>query len=70
MVTIWHYLNSSGKDIFEEWFDSLADENAQARIAVRIDRLAAGNFGNVSRCKKACGNCGSIGGPVTGFTMA
>jgi putative addiction module killer protein len=46
MITIWHYLTPSGKDLFEEWFDALADENAQARIAVRINRLAAGNFGD------------------------
>lgn len=46
MFVIRHYLTISGKDVFEEWFDALADAKAQARVAVRINRLAAGHFGD------------------------
>ncbi len=34
-------------DIFSEWFTSLRDRKAQARIQVRIDRLSMGLFGDV-----------------------
>jgi len=33
--------------VFMDWFDGLADENAKARIRIRIDRLSAGNPGDV-----------------------
>jgi putative addiction module killer protein len=46
MVEIRHYLTASGKNVFEEWLDGLRDEKAAARIAARIARLAAGNFGD------------------------
>jgi putative addiction module killer protein len=46
MLDIRHYLTTSGTDIFEEWLDSLRDTKAEARIAARIARLAAGNFGD------------------------
>jgi putative addiction module killer protein len=32
--------------VFGEWLDSLKDAKAQARVAVRINRLAAENFGD------------------------
>jgi putative addiction module killer protein len=46
MIEIRHYLTTAGTDVFEEWFDSLSDAKAEARIAARIARLAAGNFGD------------------------
>jgi putative addiction module killer protein len=46
MIEIRHYLTTSGKDVFEEWLESLKDDRAAARIAVRIARLAAGNLGD------------------------
>jgi len=46
MFTIFHYLTRGGTDVFEEWFDALSDARAQARIAVRINRLAVGHFGD------------------------
>ncbi len=46
MVEVLHYLTASGKNPFEEWLNSLRDAKAEARIAVRIARLAAGNFGD------------------------
>jgi putative addiction module killer protein len=46
MYAIRHYITASGKSVFESWLTSLNDEKAQARIAARIARLAAGNFGD------------------------
>lgn len=34
-------------DVFNDWFERLRDENAQTRIARRIDRLQAGNPGDI-----------------------
>ncbi|MDQ1186694.1 type II toxin-antitoxin system RelE/ParE family toxin [Agrobacterium larrymoorei] len=34
-------------DTFSDWFTSLRDERAQARIQVRIDRLSLGLLGDV-----------------------
>jgi len=45
-IEVRHYLSPSGKDVFDQWVSMLADLRAQARIAVRINRLAAGNFGD------------------------
>ena len=46
MIEIRHYVSPSGKDIFDDWLMQLRDARAQAKIAVRINRLAAGNFGD------------------------
>jgi putative addiction module killer protein len=46
LIEIRHYLNRVGKDVFEHWFSRLRDPRAQAKVAVRINRLAAGNFGD------------------------
>ena len=46
MIEIRHYLASDGKDVFESWLSSLRDDRAEAKIAARINRLSAGNFGD------------------------
>jgi putative addiction module killer protein len=46
MIEIRHYVTSSGRDVFGEWLEELNDDRARAKIAVRIDRLAVGNFGD------------------------
>ena len=46
MCRIEHYLTDSGKDVFQDWLESLRDRQAQARIAVRLARLSAGNLGD------------------------
>lgn len=46
MFEVRHYLTRTGKDVFDDWLTRLADPRAQAKIAIRIDRLAAGNFGD------------------------
>ena len=33
-------------DTFHEWFGALRDARAKAKIAVRIDRIKEGNFGD------------------------
>ncbi|MBI5092757.1 MAG: type II toxin-antitoxin system RelE/ParE family toxin, partial [Candidatus Hydrogenedentes bacterium] len=35
-----------GHDPYKEWLADLADRQARARVAVRVQRMAAGNFGN------------------------
>ena len=45
-VEIRHYITRSGKDAFDDWFSELTEIRAQAKIAARISRLAAGNFGD------------------------
>ncbi len=46
VIEIRHYVNRAGRDVFDDWLSELADARAQAKIATRIDRLAAGNFGD------------------------
>ena len=46
VVEIRHYVSPAGKDVFDEWLSELADARAQAKIVSRINRLAAGNFGD------------------------
>ncbi len=40
------HVNRAGEDVFGKWLFRLADSRAQARILVRINRLAAGNLGD------------------------
>jgi putative addiction module killer protein len=46
VVDVRDYVTRAGKDVFDNWLTRLADRHAQAKIATRIDRLAAGNFGD------------------------
>lgn len=46
MIELRHYINPNGKDVFESWVDALKDDQAEARIAARINRLSRGNFGD------------------------
>jgi putative addiction module killer protein len=34
-------------DVYVEWIDNLRDQQARARILVRVERLAAGNPGDI-----------------------
>ncbi len=40
------YLTVDGKSPFFEWFDSLRDRKAKAKIRTRLDRVEDGNFGD------------------------
>ena len=46
MSEVRHYVSRAGKDVFDDWLTHLADARTQAKIASRINRLAAGNFGD------------------------
>jgi putative component of toxin-antitoxin plasmid stabilization module len=46
VIEIRHYVSGAGKDVFDDWLSELADARGQAKIASRINRLAAGNFGD------------------------
>jgi putative addiction module killer protein len=46
VIEIRHYVNHAGKDVFDDWLTQLRDARAQAKVAIRINRLAAGNFGD------------------------
>jgi putative addiction module killer protein len=46
VVEIQHYLDRAGNDLFDHRLSQLSDRRAQPKIAVRIDRLTAGNFGD------------------------
>ncbi|MFZ3263715.1 MAG: type II toxin-antitoxin system RelE/ParE family toxin [Terriglobales bacterium] len=45
-MEIRRYLTISGRDIFGEWLSELKDARTKAKVATRIDRLSAGNFGD------------------------
>ncbi len=46
MIEIRHYVSRAGKDVFDDWLSRLRDARAQAKVLTRVDRLAAGNFGD------------------------
>ncbi len=46
MLEVLDYLSPDGKDPFIQWLAGLADRQARARILVRVQRMAAGNFGD------------------------
>jgi putative addiction module killer protein len=46
VIEIRRYVSRAGKDVFGEWLARLGDLKARARVAIRIDRLAVGNFGD------------------------
>ena len=46
MIEVSHYISRTGKDVFDAWISQLRDARAQAKVAVRVNRLAAGNFGD------------------------
>ncbi|MFN6460672.1 MAG: type II toxin-antitoxin system RelE/ParE family toxin [Nostoc sp. DedVER02] len=43
---IRNYLTVDGKNIFNEWLDSLRDRRAKAKIRARLDRVEDGNLGD------------------------
>ncbi|WP_423681751.1 type II toxin-antitoxin system RelE/ParE family toxin [Undibacterium sp. WLHG33] len=46
MYQLLDYLAQDGRDPFKEWLAKLTDRQARARVAVRLQRMAAGNFGD------------------------
>jgi putative addiction module killer protein len=43
---IRNYLTADGRNPFYEWFDSLRDKKAKAKIRARLDRVEDGNLGD------------------------
>lgn len=50
-MEVRHYLTASGRDLFQTWLDDLKDVRARVAIQRRVDRLAAGNFGDHKLCR-------------------
>jgi putative addiction module killer protein len=46
LVEIRQYIDRSGRDPFQRWFDEL-DGNTRARVSLALDRLERGNFSAV-----------------------
>ena len=46
MIEIITYQDSNGHKPYADWLGSLTDKQARARILVRVNRIAAGNFGD------------------------
>ena len=46
MFELRHFITDRGKDVFEDWLDSVRDLRAQAAILARLDRLELGLFGD------------------------
>jgi putative addiction module killer protein len=55
VIDLRRYITSEGKDVFGEWLARLKDARAQAKIIIRLDRVAAGNFAD----------CKTLGGGVS-----
>lgn len=50
-MEIHHYLAASGRDVYQEWLNDLKDMRARVAIQRRVDRVAAGNFGDHKFCR-------------------
>lgn len=46
MFQINDYLTDDGRVPFKEWLSTLTDRKAKARVLTRVQRMAAGNFGD------------------------
>lgn len=45
-ITITHYIDVNGCNIFNDWWLNLKDYQAKAAIARRVERVVKGNFGD------------------------
>ncbi|MEA3640977.1 MAG: type II toxin-antitoxin system RelE/ParE family toxin [Lamprobacter sp.] len=59
MIRLYRYQRADGTEPFSEWLQSLRDKATQARIRVRLQRIASGNFGDIK----------SVGGGVSELRM-
>ncbi|WP_165069648.1 type II toxin-antitoxin system RelE/ParE family toxin [Desulfovibrio sp. ZJ200] len=50
-MEIIHYRTEDGTDIYQRWVDGLRDTRAKVAILRRVDRAAAGNFGDHKFCR-------------------
>lgn len=45
-MELLRYVSAEGQDVIGRWLATLRDERARAKVAARLARLAAGNFGD------------------------
>jgi len=50
-MEIRHYLTGAGRDPYQGWLDRLKDLRARVAIQRRVDRIAAGHFGDHKPCR-------------------
>jgi len=50
-MDVLHYLTATGRDLYQDWLDGLRDMRARVAVQRRVDRLAAGNFGDHEFCR-------------------
>ena len=50
-MQVFHYLDASGKDLFQRWLDKLKDMRVRVAMQRRIDRLIEGSFGDSEFCR-------------------
>lgn len=46
MFDVQTYLRPDGHEPYAQWLQELTDMQARARVLVRVNRMAAGNFGD------------------------
>lgn len=51
MFELWHYVDSAGRDRYQEWFDAIEDIQTRKRVLQRINRLSVGHFGDCKPCR-------------------
>jgi len=51
-MDVIHYLTEDGTDLYQQWMDALRDKYAKVAILRRVDRAAAGNFGDHKLCRE------------------
>lgn len=51
-MEIRHYVTESGRDLYQDWLDGLKDTRARVAVQRRVDRLAAGNYGDHEFCRE------------------
>ena len=45
-IELLEYLTDSGQNPFRDWLEGLRDQQARAKIRVRLNRIRLGNFGD------------------------
>ena len=50
-MDVLHYLTASGRDLYQDWLGGLRDMRARVAVQRRVDRMAAGNFGDHAFCR-------------------
>jgi putative addiction module killer protein len=45
-MELLHYVTESRKNVFREWLEGLPDARTRAKVAARVARLLADNFGD------------------------